>query len=193
MKLSKYLLATAIAAGLCSTAAQAADGTITFNGTVTNSACTIASVTADSVVGASPFNATLTLPSVTGNTLNAGAGTYAGQTPFSIQLTGCEATAQLNNVRTLFTTTATPAGDAHVMANTATSSPAADVAVAILTPGGTQIDLNGGAQVDPGLALPVAGSPGPLQLNYLAAYKSLGTTVTAGNVTGVADFVISYY
>ncbi|QST30934.1 type 1 fimbrial protein (plasmid) [Escherichia albertii] len=199
MNLTKYLLATAITAALGSTAVQAADGTITFNGTVTNSACTaIASVTANSTVtGSTPLNATLTLPAVTADTLNAATGTYAGHTPFSIELTGCQVVAGLNNVRTLFTTASSPAGQPGVMANTATTSPAANVAVAILPQSGTtQIDLNNGTNRDPGQALPAAapaGTAGPVTLRYRAAYKSLSTGVTAGNVTGVADFVISYF
>ncbi|WP_228723201.1 fimbrial protein [Limnobaculum xujianqingii] len=80
------------------------------------------------------------------------------------------------------------------MANTAAATPATNVAVAIMQQNGTtQIDLNGGTATDPGAALPVAGSTGPLNLQYKAAYKSLNTSVTAGNVTGVADFVISYF
>ena len=199
MKLNKNTLALAVALTLGSAGVQAADGTITFNGVVTAAACTsIASVTADSVVnGPLPINATLTLPNVTSTTLNAASGTYAGQTPFSIQLTGCEATTALNNVRAVFTSAASPAGDAHVMANTATTTPAADVAIAIMQQNGTtQIDLNGGTAKDPGASLPVLAvpsAPGPVTLNYKAAYKSLSTSVTAGNVTGVADFVISYF
>lgn len=194
MKMQKYLLATAVTLALGSAAVQAADGTITFNGTVTASACTaIASVTADSVASGTPISATLTLPPVTEETLKAAAGTYAGQTPFSIQLTGCEATAALNNVRALFTT-ANATSDGYAMANTASVTPAGDVAVAIMQPNGTtQIDLNGGPNRDPGAALPTAGSQGPVTLNYLAAYKSLSTAVTPGNVTGAADFVISYF
>lgn len=195
MNFTKYLLATAITVALGSTAVQAADGTITFNGTVISSACsTNLSVTADSTVtgtiGGTPLAATLTLPAVTADTLNAAAGTYAGHKAFSIQLTGCAAVSGLNNVRTLFTTASTPPGQPHVMANTATTTPAADVAVAILQ-SGTQIDLNGGPAADAGVPLPV--TAGPLTLNYQAAYKSLSTGVTAGNVTGVADFVISYF
>lgn len=195
MKMNKYLLATAVSLALGSAAVQAADGTITFNGTVTASACTaIASVTADSVATGSPISATLTLPPVTATTLNAASGTYAGQTPFSIQLTGCEATASLNNVRALFTTAAAASSDAYVMANTAAATPAANVGIAIMQANGTtQIDVNGGPARDPGLALPAISSPGPVTLNYQAAYKSLSTGVTAGNVTGVADFVISYF
>ncbi|MBW5406063.1 fimbrial protein [Morganella morganii] len=196
MNFSKYILASVIATAFAGSVANAADGTITFNGTVTDSACTaIASVTADSMVnGPAPVSATLTLPPVTATTLNASAGVYVGQTPFSIQLTGCEAATNLNNVRALFTTSNTPSGDAHVMANTATTTPAANVGVAILQQNGTtQIDLNGGSSKDPGMTLPATGNSGPVTLNYKAAYKSLAGGVTAGNVTGVADFVISYF
>lgn len=195
MKLNKSLLALMAALALGNSAAHAADGTITFNGVVTASACTaIASVTANSVYTGTPITATLTLPNVTATTLNAAAGTYAGQTPFSIQLTNCEATTALNNVRAVFTSSSSPVGDAYVMANVATTMPATDVAVAIMQPNGTtQIDLNGGPATDPGLALPPIGTPGPLTLNYKAAYKSLSTGVTAGNVQGVADFIISYF
>lgn len=192
MKFTKYLLVTAVAATLGSTAVQAADGTLVFNGQVTNSACTaIASVTGDSVLAGPPIQSQMMLPPVTADTLNMGVGTYAGHRAFSIQLTGCAAVAGLNNVRTLFTTASSPAGHPHVMANTAVTSPATNVAVAILNAGGTQIDLNGGAATDPGATLPA--TAGPLTLNYQVAYKSLSTGVTAGNVHGVADFVISYF
>ncbi|CAI9387170.1 MULTISPECIES: fimbrial protein [Citrobacter] len=188
--MNKYLLASVIALCVSSGIAQAADGTITFNGLVTSSACTaIASVTADAT--GTPGTAVLTLDNVTGSTLNAAAGTYAGIKPFSIQLTGCEATAALRNVRTLFTTTSAVGG---AIENTALVTPAANVAIAILQQNGTtQIDVNGGAASDPGVALPPTGSPRSLTLNYNAAYKSLSTGVTSGNVTGVADFVISYF
>ncbi|SQI36568.1 ELF [Leminorella richardii] len=194
MKFNQYILASAVMAALGSTAVNAADGTITFNGTVTDSACTaIASVTADAVSTGTPINATLTLPPVTSTVLNAAAGTYAGQTPFSIQLTGCEAATGLNNVRALFTTSSATS-DGYVMANTAGTTPAANVGIAIMRQNGTtQIDLNNGPAKDPGAALPAAASPGPVTLNYQAAYKSLTTGVTAGNVTAAADFVISYF
>lgn len=184
-----HLAASIIAALGAISTAQAADGTITFKGLVTSSACTaIASVTAD--VTGSPTSSTLTLPNVTASILNAAAGTYAGQTPFSIQLTGCEA-GTLHNVRALFTTGSETAG---AIGNTATLTPATNVAIAIMQPNGTtQIDVNGGTARDPGAALPASGTPGPVTLNYKAAYKSLSTSVTAGNVTGVADFVISYF
>lgn len=191
MKMNRLLASVAVASALLSAGAMAADGTITFNGNVTASACT--ALTGVSVGGSTPtVNATVTLPNVPAPALNLAAGTYLGHTSFNIQLTGCEAVGALANVRTVFDTAAPAATDNHVMGNTAALG-AADVGVAILTTGGTQIDLNGGAVLDPGAALPPAASPGPIVLNYVAAYKSLSTAVTAGPVTGTANYTISYF
>ncbi|EMM6762304.1 type 1 fimbrial protein [Pluralibacter gergoviae] len=193
MHFKNQLLASTIMIMFGNTIANAADGTITFNGTVTDSACSATtSVMADKLESGPSVSATLTLPPVTAATLSAKAGTYVGQTPFSILLTGCEAVAGLNIVRVLFTTASSPSNDANVMANIAMTSPASDVAIAIMREDGTtQVDLNGGTNVDPGTALPE--SEGPITLNYKAAYKSLSTNVQPGNITGVADFVISYF
>lgn len=194
MTFKKYLLVSAaILAAAGGTTANAADGTITFHGTVTNSACTaVASVGGGGGGGSSdPANAVVNLPRVSTTSLNAAAGTYAGHTTFYIQLTGCAAATGLSNVHALFTTARTPESDSTVMANTATTTPASDVAVAILGPNGTaQIDVNGGYRGADNVALPT--TEGPVTLNYRAAYKSLSTSVTAGFVTAVADFVITY-
>lgn len=187
--MNKSLLASSVFTVLFSLNAVAADGTINFTGNVTSSACT-------TIVGAGPTGgamsnpATVALPNVTDTTLNAAVGTYAGHTPFSISLTGCEATAALQNVRAIFTTPSPASGDNFVMGNTAVSG-AQNVAVAILSSGGSQIDLNGGPNVDAGQALPV--TSGPVTLNYQAAYKSLTTGVTAGAVAGTAEYIISYF
>src|SRR5690606_11398524 len=63
-------------------AANAADGTITFVGQVTDKTCTIATP--------GGVNQVVTLPTVSRATLGA-AGATAGRTPFSINLTGCSA------------------------------------------------------------------------------------------------------
>lgn len=189
MVVNKSLLAASLCMTLFSLDAAAADGTINFTGNVTTSACT-------TIVGAGPTGgamsnpATVALPNVTDTTLNAAVGTYAGHTPFSISLTGCEATAALQNVRAIFTTPSPASGDNFVMGNTAAGG-AQNVAVAILSSGGSQIDLNGGPNTDTGLALPA--SSGPVTFNYQAAYKSLTTGVTAGAVAGTAEYIISYF
>lgn len=190
--LYKAIISAFVIVGGLSANANAADGTINFNGTVTASACS-ALVGAAPAGGSASTTATVNLPPVSADTLNAGAGTLAGHTAFTIQLTGCQAAGSLNSVRATFSTASPAAGDNTVMGNTAPSG-AADVAVAILTAQSTPIHLNGGTLLDPGATLPaVAGAPGPITLNYLAAYKSLSTAVTPGPVTGVADYVISYF
>ena len=188
--LYKALISAFVIVGGLSANANAADGTINFQGTVTSSACT-------TIVGAAPAGGTagstttVNLPPVSADTLNALAGTYAGHTAFTIQLTGCQAAGSLNSVRATFSTASPAAGDNTVMGNTAPSG-AADVAVAILTAQSAPVHLNGGTLLDPGAALPPAAA-GPVTLNYLAAYKSLSTAVTPGPVTGIADYVISYF
>ena len=155
--LYKALISAFVIVGGLSANANAADGTINFQGTVTSSACT-------TIVGAAPAGGTagstttVNLPPVSADTLNALAGTYAGHTAFTIQLTGCQAAGSLNSVRATFSTASPAAGDNTVMGNTAPTAAA-----------------------------------GPVTLNYLAAYKSLSTAVTPGPVTGIADYVISYF
>jgi len=194
--MNKSLLAVAMVMGFGSASVQAADGTIIFTGTVVAGACTaVTKVNANGtgVAGPTLVVATLALPTVSANSLNVAAGTYVGQTPFSIELSNCKQAAGLNNVRAEFTSASTPAGDNHVMANTATgASVAGNVAVAIMQQNGTtQIDLHNGPAKDVGLALPATAAT--LTLNYKAAYKSLTTSVTPGSVAAAADFVISYF
>jgi len=89
--MKKYLLAGVVSVILGTSLANAADGTITFNGMVTASACT--AITGVSANGAAPSaNANVSLPNITDSTLNAlTPGSYIGQTGFSILLTGCQA------------------------------------------------------------------------------------------------------
>ncbi|PXW42822.1 major type 1 subunit fimbrin (pilin) [Klebsiella oxytoca] len=189
MKLNHIFASVVAASAMLSTGAMAADGTITFAGTVTASACT--AVAGVSVGGGAPaVNQTITLPAVPAPALNVASGTYLGHTAFQIQLTGCAAVGALANVRAVFDTPFAPAGDAYVAGNTAPSG-AADVAVAILTSGGTQIDMNGGTSLATSYTLP--STSGAINMDFVAAYKSLSTSVTAGPVAGTANYTISYF
>ncbi|MES3619397.1 fimbrial protein [Enterobacter hormaechei] len=83
MKISKLSAVLALAvstAAISSFSAQATDGTITFNGRVTDQTCTI------STPGGKDF--TVTLPTVSASTLAAQSAT-AGRTPFAINLSDC--------------------------------------------------------------------------------------------------------
>jgi major type 1 subunit fimbrin (pilin) len=75
MRVKKLILASAVA--VLSAPALAVDGTITFNGLVTDQTCEITTPAGKDF--------TVTLPTVSASTLNAAAQT-AGRTPFSINL-----------------------------------------------------------------------------------------------------------
>jgi major type 1 subunit fimbrin (pilin) len=75
---------------------HAADGTITFNGSITDQTCNIN--------GAGGKDFAVTLPTVSSSQLNA-PGLSAGRTPFVISLSGCSA--QTGNVHTYFESGAT--------------------------------------------------------------------------------------
>ncbi|WP_081065938.1 fimbrial protein [Burkholderia diffusa] len=91
MKLLSSLFALGVVA--MSHNAFAADGTITFNGTITAQSCTING----NGTGSSSFP--ITLPTVSESTLS-GAGKTAGRTPVPIQLTNC--TPNSGNVHVYF-------------------------------------------------------------------------------------------
>lgn len=188
MKLNRLLASAVAVSAIMSSGVMAADGTITFTGSVTASACT--TITGVSAGGASALNQTINLPAVTATALNKATGTFAGNTAFKISLAGCAATGALSNVRALFDTPFAPPADPYVIGNTATNG-ASNVAIAILTPAGAQIDLNGGAAVDPGKVLPT--TSGNVVMDFVAAYKSLSTGVTSGAVAGTANYTISYF
>ena len=191
MKLKCLFASVAVASALFSGGAMAADGTINFIGNITANACTVTGAAqSGNVVNTST---TITMPNVSVGALSA-VGVFSGHTPFSIHLTNCEATEELSNVYTAFTTTNPAVSDTSVMANTQTDgSGATGIGLAILNGDSfTQIDLNGGSNRDTVRMLPVAGSPGPMQLDYVAVYKVLALPVTPGGVTGQVSYTLAY-
>lgn len=190
MKLQRLLASMAVTSALFSAGAMAADGTIDFNGRITASACTVTGAAQSG--GATSTYTNVDLAPVSVGSLTT-VGTYAGHKPFSIYLTGCEATASLTNVYTAFTTPSPAAEDSGVMANILLSAPATGVGVAILNADTfAQIDMNAGSNADAPRALPAAGSPAAMQLNYVAAVKVLSLPVTAGGVYGRATYIVTY-
>ncbi|CAE6745991.1 fimbrial protein [Paraburkholderia haematera] len=78
-------IATGGLLGLASFGANAADGTITFTGSVSNSTCSI-----NGVASGSPADVTVPLKEVTASSLAAvGSTGGASSTPFSLKLTNC--------------------------------------------------------------------------------------------------------
>jgi len=189
MKLQPLFAPLTVVSALLSAGVMAADGSISFTGEVTASACRV--LGAGQVGSLISTSTNISLPGVSLEALNA-VGEYAGHTSFKILLAGCQTQAGLSNVYTTFTTTSPAEMDGNVMANTETTSPATGIGLAILDATFSQIDLNGGARRDIDHPLPATDSSIVMELNYAVAYKVLALPVTAGGVRGQVNYTISY-
>lgn len=177
--MSKRLLSAALIAGLGMAflpAAHAVDGTITFSGNITGLTCTV------TVNGTS--GSTVTLPTVSTSALTA-AGNVAGQTPFSIALSGCDSS--ISKAATYFEAGPNVASDGRLL-NTATS-PAANVEV--------ELAYSDNSQVLVGETAPTTGAgsaavtSGNATLDYYARYYATGTA-GAGAVSSTVQFSMIY-
>lgn len=185
MNLKHTLLAAglAIACGALAPAALAAqsgtpDGTITINGLVAANTCTVA------VTGGS--GNTITLPTVF-NTNLAAAGNTAGNTPFSISLTGCDK--NLTSVYTWWTGANIVAGDGNLKNSSAAGS-ATNVEVRLLNGDSSIINLAGGQGAQNSKAATFSGQAATL--NYIAQYYALAGGATAGTVNTSVSFTLVY-
>jgi major type 1 subunit fimbrin (pilin) len=178
MKLVQIYSAIAIAA--LSVGAQAADGTITFNGKVTDKTCTI------STPAGKDF--TVTLPTVSKSTL-ANAGATAGRTPFSINLTKCDS----GKVATYFEPGATVDFATGRLINQSTTDAATNVQLQLLGSNNQFLPIRGaganGAQTNSQWV--TVSADGNADLNYYAEYYATAAS-TAGNVTSNVQYTIIY-
>ena len=178
MNMNKTLLSAAMMAGLGIAAvtpqtALAVDGTITFNGTVTASSCTINSGTGSFAV---------TLPSVANTTL-ASSGATAGQTQFNIALTGCTAAA------TASTFFEQGANVNPVLGTLTSTGTAANVELQLMNSDGTTpINLLNTSTNTTSAAVTSAGGG---TLSYYVRYYATGAS-TAGSVTATEQYTINY-
>ena len=156
--------------------AQAADGTITINGLVTDKTCNI--------VTPAGKDFTVTLPTVSRQTL-ANAGDVAGRTPFQINLEDCSA----GKVATYFEPGATVDFNTGRLINQAAAG-AQNVDVQLLGDNNQVIPvLATGAQANSQWVDVVEG--GSADLNYYAEYYATGAS-TAGEVTTSVQYTIIY-
>ena len=171
MKL-KHVLLAGIAAGAANMAMAAE--TITFQGNIFANTCIV------QVNGqASP---TVTLPTV--GTADLGSvGKTAGATPFTVDLTGCETTADDVQVRFVAHT------EAGANLGLDTSSTASNVVVQLLEgyAGGTAIDFSGGVAVTSTKTTASGAASFPLTAQYYAT-----GIATAGTVQAIADYEVIY-
>ncbi|MFW2036784.1 fimbrial protein [Acinetobacter junii] len=158
--------------------AQAADGTITINGLVTDKTCDIDTNSKDLIV---------TLPTVSRQTL-ANSGDVAGRTPFQINLKDCSE----GKVATYFEPGATVDFNTGRLINQATGG-AQNVDVQLLGSNNQVIPVlaagASGAQANSQWVDVVEG--GSADLNYYAEYYATGAS-TAGEVTTNVQYTIIY-
>ncbi len=172
--MNKTLLSAALIAGfgiaaLAPQTASASDGTITINGQVNAATCTVA------VTGTT--GSTVTLPTVATTVLGA-SGNTAGQTAFSIGLTGCSA--GVTKAATYFE--AGPNVNAAGRLNN--SGVATNVNVQLVNSDGTTPIVIGTAAPTTGVgSFAVAG--GIATLNYFARYYATGVAGAGGVATSV--------
>lgn len=159
-----------------------AANTITFSGEVTDQTC--------SAVVDGNTEPTVVLQSVPASALSGSAGKNAGETKFTLRLSGCAAPADASEqFTTLFqATNPTTLGN---LTNTA-SDGATGVALQLLdAPGGTPVNLAGSAAVSAGNIVLSSGQTSA-SYDYAVRYVSEATTVTAGPVLGAVTYTLRY-
>ncbi|MBQ0946161.1 type 1 fimbrial protein [Ideonella sp. 4Y16] len=173
----QLLSAAALALVLASSAASAADGTVTINGSVSAETCTISGNG-----GGSP-NFTLTLPTVAKSAL-ATAGQTAGQTAFTIGVSACTGTA--TSMNTYFEPGSGSVNASGRVGNTGT---AANVDVQITTAAGGVVNMaaNNGSQGTTATNL----SGGAATQTYNARYYATGVA-TSGSFSGTFSYSLVY-
>lgn len=180
----------ALGMALVPQAAHAASGgTITINGSVLNGTCSVTGATGGvNASGLSTGNFTVTLPGVQTSALSA-ANDVAGNTSFSITLTGCPSTPTGEQVASFFSGS-NIATDGN-LSNTAGTGAAANVEVQLVNPNtSTALNLNGATAYDQNSPYATI-SGGGATLTYQAQYLATGAA-TAGLVTTTVDYTLVY-
>jgi P pilus assembly protein, pilin FimA len=180
-KMKLHATALAVAAAFAVPGLAFAANTINFSGEVTDQTC--------SAVVDGNTDPTVILDSVPVSALN-GVGQTAGETSFTLQLTGCAAPSGSDeHFTTLFqATNATTAGN---LTNTAASG-ATGVALQLLDgPAGSPVNLAGGAAVEAGDIVLATGETST-SYDYAVQYVAEDATVTPGPVLGSVTYTLRY-
>ncbi|KPU92557.1 hypothetical protein APR50_21735 [Variovorax paradoxus] len=155
-------------------AAMAADGTINFQGDITDSTCSVSPGSQNKLVY---------LGKVT-NTKFTGVGSMSEPATFTIDLLDCN-TATLKNAQVTFS--GTQDGDHLAIANSGQ--------VGVPTASGVAIQLKDSADATIKLGTPSAKyalGPGTNSLQFKANYIATQAAVTTGQANGVAQFTVAY-
>lgn len=179
--------ASLLVASMMSTHVFAAS-TVTFQGEVATQTC---SISINSTTNAVVLMPTIPLSDLyTASTTTTAVGNSAGLTPFTISVTGCNPS---NNAVTMYPEFLGTNVDTstYALGNTASSDAANGVGIALYSDstGMNQINLNG---VTRGAAMTLAANSTSATVTYSAKYMATSATTTAGRVTGVAQYTLSY-
>jgi major type 1 subunit fimbrin (pilin) len=175
------------AMGAAVSAAQASDGTLTINGQLTATTCTVKGNNT-----ANDF--TVTLPTLSVSALP-GSGSVAGATGFTINLSDC--TPATGNVYTFWEYGANTLADGNLKNN----GTATNVEVQLLDYNGASpltIDVSkasgaqSGAGTTPTVAITGTSGSGTATLKYAAQYVAPATAAGAGSVTTNVVYSIAY-
>lgn len=173
-----FLVTASIILSLWAVPALAADGTISFTGSITDATC-------DVKVNNTSANGSVTLPAVPKSNLP-NSGNVAGATMFTLNLSGCTTG---NTVNAYFETGSTVDS---VTGNLINSGTAGNVQVQLLTGSGTPIAVGNSGQATT-TSLVTTDSPSVTSgtLNYMAQYYATGAA-TAGSVTTSVTYSLTY-
>ncbi|MDM1019188.1 fimbrial protein [Acinetobacter sp. VNK23] len=173
----KHLALAFVAMGAANMA-MAASGTITFTGQVVQDTCTVA-------VNGSGAN--VVLPTVQASAFST-AGTTAGNTPFTVNVTGCGSAVDTRGIKLTLSSTDFDATNNNLLENTATSGAATNVGIQIDETAVGDIAF-AGAPYD---TATIAMSSGAGSVALEARYMSTDTTVTPGAVMAAMTWNVVY-
>lgn len=182
---SAFALVTGALLGFASIGAQAADGTITFAGAVSDSTCSI-----NGAASGTPANMAVGLPTVSASTLStpgATAGTSAA-TDLVFTLTGC--TGAATKAVAVFENGSTVDQSTGNLTNLATTAPAQNVQVQLLNASLLPINIVTGANNDmANNSATITGNAASLK--YFAQYYATGKA-QAGAVNTTVQYTMQY-
>lgn len=177
---TKIIAAFILSVGISGVAS--ADNTVRFLGEVSDQTCSI------KINGTDSYPVVL-LPTVSKSTL-ASAGSSAGDTPFSVTLSGCDvsATSVTGKAAARFVSNNI---DGTNLSNIAASSPATNVAIQLLE-GTTALDFTSGEAKTSQKTVGGDGGADTVTFDMIARYYSTAGSATSGAVEASAQFAVTY-
>ncbi|SHM78270.1 Pilin (type 1 fimbria component protein) [Pseudomonas asturiensis] len=177
--------------GMAGTASAANNGTLIFNGTLTNISCDVAPGTGVSP-GSNPGEINVDMGNVSFSDIGLSSDTkYETATPIQL-LVNCSAGAdQYNMVKMRFTARNGSGLDNNDPKLLRTTGAADGVGIGLLNASSVLMDLSGTETIDTSLVKDSAGGA-TAEINFGAVYVLNGTPTNPGNADGFMPFVMDY-